>query len=166
MISTSLRFMAAAAVFALLAGVQAQGGYGVTEQADGSVAVVMEEERFVIPASVAQEVERAVGDHADDPEALRRSIGDIVARTAGDAGEAALATAIATLAVFYAGPDSSSVAAIGLGVTDGNSAVSGAAVIAAIPALRAGPSAAEAEEQQMIRAQATVENPAQISPVQ
>lgn len=168
MISTSLRFMVAMAVFALSVGVQSQtqGGYGVTEQADGSVAVVMEEERFVIPASVAQEVERAVGDHADDPEALRRAIGDIVGRTAGDAGEADLATAIAALAVFYAGPNSSSVAAIGLGVTEGNPAVSGAAVIEAIPALRSEPSAAEAEEQQVIRAQATVENPAQISPVQ
>lgn len=164
--STSFRLLAAMTVFALLTGVQAQTGYSVTEQADGSVAIVMEEQRFVISASVAQEVELAVNDHADDPEALRQAIGDIVGRNAADAGQADLATAIAALAVFYAGPDSSSVAAIGLGVTEGNPAVSGAAVIAAIPALRSEPSAAESEEQEMIRAQATVENPAQISPVQ
>ena len=166
MISTSLRILATMAVFALLAGVQAQTGYSVSEQADGSVAVVMEEERFVISAAVAQEVELAVNDYADDPEALRQAIGDIVGRNAADAGEADLATAIAALAVFYAGPNSSSVAAIGLGVTEGNPAVSGSAVIEAIPSLRSEPSAAETEEQEMAQAQATVENPAQVSPVQ
>ncbi len=154
------------AAAALLTGVQAWAQHSVSVQADGSVVISTEEERFVIPAPVAGEIELAVRELADDPETLRQAIRDIISRNAGDSGAAGLATAIAAFAVLQAGSDSSLIAAIGLGVTQGNSDVPGAAVIAAIPALRSAPSPEETEQRELDRAQATVENPAQVSPVQ
>ena len=153
-------------VFALLASAQAWAQQSITEQADGSVTISVEGEQFVIPAPIAEEVELAVRDNGDDPEAIRQAIRAIVSQNAGDSESTGLATAIASLAVYFADSNSSSIAAIGLGVTQGNPGVSGGVVIAAIPALRAQPGPEEIAEQELVRAQATVENPSQVSPVQ
>lgn len=155
--------LAALILAALLPIAQAQ--QAVTVQADGSVAVALENERFVVLGSVAEAVEAAVRENADDPEALRLAIRAIVAEYAGEPGDAGLATALAALAVLHAGSNSSSIAAIALGATQGNSAVSGGSLIAVVPALREA-SPGESAERELARAQATVENPAQISPVQ
>ena len=153
-------------VFALLANAQTWAQQSVTEQADGSVTINMEGEQYVIPRSLAEEVELAVRDNGDDPEAIRQAIRAIVSQNAGDSESTSMAAAIASLAVHYADSNSSSIAAIGLGVTQGNPGVSGGVVIAAIPALRAQPGPEEIAEQELVRAQATVENPSQVSPVQ
>ena len=159
-------FAALATLSVLLAGAQAAAQSAIDVQTDGSVAVGIEGERFVIPAPVAEAVERAVAEHADDPEALRLAIQAIVGQYAGASESAGLATAIAAFAVLHAGSNSPSIAAIALGATQGNSGVSGGSVIAAIPTLRAESSPEEAIERELVRAQATVENPAQVSPVQ
>lgn len=156
--------IAALAVFALWSAVQAQDT--VTEQADGSVAVTIEGEQFLISAPVAEAVERAVLEHADDPAGLRDAIGAIVSENAGNPAAASLAAAIATLAVFHAGSDSPAIAAIALGASQGNGAVAGESLIAAIPGLRPESSPGEAFEESLVQAQATVENPSQVSPVQ
>ncbi len=153
-------------VFALLASAQAWAQQSITEQADGSVTISVEGEQFVIPAPIAEEVELAVRDNGDDPEAIRQAIRAIVSQNAGDSESTGLAAAIASLAVYFADTNSSSIAAIGLGVTQGNPGVSGGVVIAAIPALRAEPGPDEIVERELARAQATVENPSQVSPVQ
>lgn len=153
-------------VFALLANAQTWAQQSVTEQADGSVAISVEGERFVVPAPIAEEVELAVRGNEDDPEAIRQAIRAIISENAGNSESTGLATAIASLAVYYADTNSSSIAAVGLGVTQGNPGVSGGVVIAAIPALRAKPGPEEIAEQELVRAQATVENPSQVSPVQ
>ena len=155
------------ACMALMAGTQAAAQDAVSVQADGSVAVSIEDERFVIPAPVAEAVELAVTENADDPEALRLAIQAIISQNAGAPEAAGLATAIAAFAVFHAGSNSPSIAAIALAATGGNSGVSGGSVIAAIPTLRAeSGSPEEAVEREIAQAQATVENPAQVSPVQ
>ncbi len=153
-------------VSALLAGAQAGAQQSMIEQADGSVTISMEGEQYVIPGPLAEEVELAVRDNGDDPEAIRQAIRAIVSQNAGDSESTGMAAAIASLAVYYADTNSSSIAAIGLGVTQGNPGVSGGVVIAAIPALRAQPGPEEIVERELARAQATVENPSQVSPVQ
>ena len=160
----SFAAIAAFAVFALWSTVQAQET--VTEQADGSVAVTIEGEQFLIPAPVAEAVERVVLEYADDPAGLRDAIGAIVSENAGNPAAAGLAAAIATLAVFHAGLDSPAIAAIALGASQGNRDVAGESLIAAIPGLRPERSPGEAEEEALVKAQATVENPSQVSPVQ
>ncbi len=163
--------MAALAVLsALLAGTHASAAAAqdaVNVQGDGSVVVSIEGDQFVIPAPVAEAIELAVAENADDPEALRLAIQAIISQNAGVPETAGLATAIAAFAVLNAGSNSPSIAAIALAATGGNSGVSGGSVIAAIPTLRAeSGSPGEALEREIVRAQATVENPSQVSPVQ
>lgn len=162
-----LRKSVIAVFFALLASVQALAqNTVVSEQADGSVIVSMESGQLAISATVADAVELAVREHADDPEALRQAIRALIGQNAAGSGASDLATAIATLAVFHAGTDSASIAAIVHGASEGNSNVSGGAMLAAIPALSAGGNSLEADERELASAQATVENPSQVSPVQ
>ena len=159
-----LATIAALAVSALLFAVQAQST--VTEQPDGSLAVIVEGERFVIPALLAGAVERAVREHTDDPAGLRDAIRAIVRENAANPAVAGLAAAIATLALFHAGSDSPSIAAILLGATQGNSAVAGESLIATVSGLGSEPGPGHEFEAQLVRIRATVENPSQVSPVQ
>lgn len=139
----------------------------VTEQADGTVVVTLDERQVIVPASVVADVTSAVRDHADDPDALRLAIRMIVAEHAGSPDTANLASAIAVVAIFRAGVGSASADAIMRGATFGNPGVSAAAVLSVLPEIRpieAG--TPEAAQTQLAQLQATVENPSQVSPVQ
>ena len=159
-----LAVSAAFVAFAIWSTVWAQDT--VTVQADGSITVAVLGEQFLIPAPVAEAVESALEEHADDPASLTQAIRTIVSNNAGTPSSAGLATAIGTLAVFLAGSESPSIVAILLGATQGNNAVSGESLITAIPELRKPRSSGEAFEENLVRANATVENPFQVSPVQ
>ena len=162
----------------------------VTEQADGSAAVSVEDSRIVVPAAVVDRVEAAARDHADDPQALREAIEAIIAEYAPGPGDAALASAIAVLAIDRSRARSAVFAERGLreaplvlaidrsrarsasidavirGAFAANPNVSSGALLAAVPGLGASPRAQEAEQRRLAQLQATVENPSQISPVQ
>lgn len=153
-------------VAVLLASVQAAAQQAVSEQADGSVAVSVEGEQFVVPASVAEAVVAAVAEHADDPEALQDAIRAIIAANAAVSNDAGLAVAIAVLAIYHAGSDSASIAAIVNGTTAASADAPVAVIVAAMPTLDAQVDAQEADPRQLAQLQATVENPSQVSPVQ
>ena len=138
----------------------------VTEQADGSAAVSVEDSRIVVPAAVVDRVEAAARDHADDPQALREAIEAIIAEYAPGPGDAALASAIAVLAIDRSRARSASIDAVIRGAFAANPNVSSGALLAAVPGLGASPRAQEAEQRRLAQLQATVENPSQISPVQ
>ena len=159
--------LAAIAVMALLlAGVQAKAQEAVSEQGDGSVAVSVEGEQFVVSASIAAAVAAAVGEHSDDPEALKEAIRAIIAKNAAGSDDTGLATAIAALAIYHARTGSASIAAIVQGATVANPDVRAGAILAVMPTLRAEVNAQEAVWRQLAQLRATVENPSQMSPVQ
>ena len=163
-------------------GIQAQD-HTPTDNADGTVALVVDDRQFLVPATVAEDVVAAVRAHADDPQALQQAIRAIVAQHAGCPQhstvataiaaeqprcpeDVALATAIATLAIHHAHGRSASVDAIVRGAAEGNPKLSAGAVLAALPATVLNPRAQDVAERQIAQLQATAENPSQISPVE
>lgn len=136
----------------------------VTENDDGAVVVTIDSGQVVLPAVVAKSVADALREHADDPDGLRLAILGIVREHAARDGQ--LATAIAFFAITLARPTPTVVDAILRGVRTANPTADVATVLARLPELKARPGAAEAPQTQLARLQATVENPAQISPVQ
>ena len=179
--TSALRIAATALALTFTAtGIQAQDRTP-TDNADGTVEFVVDDRQFLLPAAVAEDVLAAVREHADDPQALQQAIRAIVAEHAGcpeySAGttaiateqcpeDVALATAIATLAIDQARGRSASVDAIVRGAAEGNPNLSAGALLAALPATGLNPRAQDAAERQIAQAQATAENPNQISPVQ
>ena len=155
--------MHALLIFACVTPAWAQ--HSVTTLDDGSVAVVIEGDRYDIPASVAQSIISSIAEHADDPEALRNAVRAIIAKTAADSESVGLATAIAVFAISQAEGSSSLINAIALGVTQENTSISGGTLIAAIPALQSERPPEEQFQQEVARSQATAENPAQVSTV-
>ena len=158
--------MVAMALALSAATLHAQEQSTVTEQPDGTVAVTVEEGQIVVPAQVAEDVVAAVGEHAEDPQALEQAIREIVAEHAGSADDADLATAIAALAIFHAGARSATTDAIMRGAIAANPVVPAAALLADLPTLASNPRTDDAAQRQVAVLQATVENPSQVSPVQ
>ncbi|WP_446830498.1 hypothetical protein [Candidatus Foliamicus sp.] len=156
-------FAAAMCVMPLLC---AQAQTEVTEEADGSVSVSIEQERFTVPAPVAAAVRDAVRNHSDDPDALQSAIRAVIAEHAAGPDAADYATAIAALAISLSRARSASVDAVLRGAAAANPAVSVATLLTALPDLRGVPRTREDADERMVLLQATVENPSQISPVQ
>lgn len=154
--------------FSLFAGATAgaQEQAPVTENADGTVTVVLEDLQFLIPAVVAEEVIAAVRDLADDSQALEEALYSIVVRHAGGSDDAEQAAAIAAFAVSRAGGRAASVDAIVRGALDGNGDIPAAALLAAIAEAGLDPRARTDAEQRLAELQATLEDPRRVSPVE
>ena len=158
------RVLILTAMAMLAVGAQAQGV--VTERDDGTVVLSTDTGQFVLPADIADRVTAAIAEHKDDPDALRAAIRAIVVEHAGGSDDTELVTAIAVFAIFHARADSSSVNAVIRGATDGNRQLAVGTVLTALPGLERSPRAQAAAEQQVAQSQATIENPAQVSPVE
>ena len=137
---------------------------GVEELDDGTVVVTTDAGEFVLPKLVAESVVEAVDEHGDDPEGLRSAIMELVAEHAGSDGQ--LATAIGVFAASRARSAPAIVDAILRGVSAGNATADVAVVLATLPELKARSGPPETAQAQLARLQATVENPAQVSPVE
>ena len=147
-------------------GAAAQEQSPVTENADGTVTIGLDDRQFLVPAVVAEDIAAAVRDHADDPQALELAICSIVADRAGGSDDAELATAVAALAIVYARGRSASVDAIVRGALACNQAISAETLLTAIAEAGLDPRAQSAAERQLAELQATLEDQRQISPVE
>lgn len=155
------------AALLLLAGAQAQERSTTSaERANDGVVVRLGTERIVIPTPLAEAVERAVREYADHPGALEQAIHAIISRRAGGANSTSLAAAVATFAILRAESNSALIAAIMRGAAQGNPKLSIETIFAALPALQGERNPEQVGERELIQAQATVENPSQVSPVQ
>ncbi len=163
-VSRKISVALAMALFA--AATQGLAQTAVTEREDGAMELSMDGQLFLVPADIAEAVAAAVRDHADDPRALRQAIRAIVAESAGGAGDAELATAIAALAIYRA-PDRSAIAdAIMRGAAAANPGVSAPILLTILAAPGDNPRTRQARDRRLAQLQATAENPFQISPVQ
>ncbi len=139
-----------------------------TETDNGDIHVIIEQAQApqIISAAVAATINDAVIQYSDDPEALRQAIRAITAEQATGQTSINLATAIAIFAASKVKSDARLLTAVALGASTGNPGISGGSLIASIPALSAEPGPEQVAVQEIVRAQATVENPAQVvSPV-
>lgn len=140
-------------VIAMAAGAHAQTY--VTERDDGTVVVTTPAGEFVAPATIIELIRTCVAENGDDPDKLRSEFQAIVVEHAGGTGGAELATALAVFAIAFSGGSSEVIDAIVEGANAGNPDVSSEVIVAAV-----------ADSEESVPLQATVEDPAQVSPVE
>ena len=138
-------------VIAMAAGAHAQTS--VTERDDGTVVVTTPAGEFVAPATIIELIRTCVAENGDDPDKLRPEFQAIVKEHA--AGNTELATALAVFAIAFSGGSSEVIDAIVEGATEANPDVSSEVIVAAV-----------ADSEESVPLQATVEDPAQVSPVE
>ncbi|MCY4150000.1 MAG: hypothetical protein OXF73_11775 [Gammaproteobacteria bacterium] len=117
-----------------------------------------------VPELIVKAIDDAIVQYSNDPEALQQAIREIIREHASDQASIDFATAITAIAASRVTGDSQLLTAIALGATQGNPGISSAAMIESIPELRSEPTPEERIEQNIALSQATVENPAQVSP--
>ena len=162
LISYRTELVAMVALF--IVSIQAWAQPVLTETDNGDIYVIVEEAEapHIISAPVVQAVNDAVIQYADDPEGLQQAIRAIIVEHAAGQTSINLATAVAIFTASKVKNNAQLLTAVALGASKGNPGISGGSLIASIPLLSSKPGPEEVIEHEIVRTQATVENPAQV----